>query len=316
MPAFAKDGGALFRPYRRGGACDMVSRMTDNELQLPASCRGRYPFRLGTTSFIIPDDYLPNVRRLAPWFDEIELLFFEAGPDDPGLVSALAQVRQELGVGYNVHLPVDLSLCDESPVVRRQAAARMARIIRSFAPLEASTATLHLGLPQGQRGLTALRCWQDHAREAMGRILEFSRLDGRKISIETLDYPLAWLEAVIEDLDLGVCLDFGHLALAGVDWTSSYRRWAPRCDILHLHAAAGGRDHQPLDCLSPEDGEVVREILSVFTGTVSLEVFSLPALQRSVGWMVQSGLEASVVNGQDPHPDKERCAWRSEPISR
>ena len=284
--------------------------MNQVEIQLPANCRGRFPFRLGTTSFIVPDDYLPNVRGLAPWFDEIELLFFEAGEDvpPPSLVDGLAAARHELGIGYNVHLPVDLPLCDENGAVRRQAAGRMGRIIKALSSLEASTATLHLGIGDAQRSPSARRRWQAHAAEAAARILEVSGLEGRRISLETLDYPLEWLAEAIEALDLGVCLDFGHLALSGTDWTASYRRWAARCDILHLHAVRGGRDHHPLDCLEPGEGARVRDILAEFTGTVSLEVFSLPALQRSVAWLARVDAEdrRPAVDGETLEPNKER----------
>ena len=37
----------------------------------------KLPFRLGTTSYIIPDDILPNVRYLADKIDDIELVLFD-----------------------------------------------------------------------------------------------------------------------------------------------------------------------------------------------------------------------------------------------
>jgi sugar phosphate isomerase/epimerase len=283
--------------------------MTEVEIQLPANCRGRFPFRLATTSFIVPADYLPNVRALAPWFDEIELLFFEAAEDfpAPALVSALAAARSELGIGYNVHLPVDLPLCHENREVRRQAALRMGRIIKALSPLEAATATVHLNLMDHQRSPSARKRWQAHAAEAAARILEASGVEGRRLSLESLDYPLEWLADPIEALDLGVCLDFGHLALAGVDRTAAYRRWAPRCDILHLHAVHGGRDHHPLDCLAPEDAAGVRDILAEFAGTVSLEVFSLPALRRSVAWLARMNTDQwPAAAGETLDPNRKR----------
>jgi hypothetical protein len=39
-------------------------------------------FRLGTTSFIVPDHIIPNVMKLGYFFDEIELLVFESDPLD------------------------------------------------------------------------------------------------------------------------------------------------------------------------------------------------------------------------------------------
>jgi len=47
-----------------------------NYTALPKSYKHAYPFKLGTTSFIYPDGYVPNVKMLGPYMDEIELLFF------------------------------------------------------------------------------------------------------------------------------------------------------------------------------------------------------------------------------------------------
>ena len=42
----------------------------------------KYPFRLGTTSFIYPDKYVANIRLLGPYLDEIEVLLFESTTHD------------------------------------------------------------------------------------------------------------------------------------------------------------------------------------------------------------------------------------------
>ena len=41
---------------------------------LTKSYKGFYPFKLATTSFIYPDDYMPNVKMLGSFFDEIVFL--------------------------------------------------------------------------------------------------------------------------------------------------------------------------------------------------------------------------------------------------
>ena len=254
---------------------------------LGRSYRARYPFRLGTTSFIVPDDYLPNVRQLAPFFDEVELLFFEAVPGglDLRLIEALAALKAETGIGYNVHLPVDLPLCGADAPSRRKAAAVMADALRRSAVLAPSTFTLHLPYTPVDRRRDACRRWQTWVCDSLARVLDRAGTAGAQLSVETLDYPLEWLDAPIDRFDLRVCLDTGHLALAGVDLTAAYRHWASRCTIIHLHAAASGRDHLPLDQLAPNTALAVSGILAGFTGTVSLEVFSLEALKRSLGWL-------------------------------
>ena len=46
------------------------------------SYKGLFPFKLGTTSYIYPAPILPNVMRLAPFLDEIELVLFESSCED------------------------------------------------------------------------------------------------------------------------------------------------------------------------------------------------------------------------------------------
>jgi hypothetical protein len=80
---------------------------------LPKSYKGLYPFKLGTTSYIYPDGYTQNVKMLAPYVDEIELLLFESAPDSlPSNheIKKLLLLSNEFDLTYNVHLPTDISL--------------------------------------------------------------------------------------------------------------------------------------------------------------------------------------------------------------
>ena len=49
---------------------------------LGKSYKGEFPFNIGTTSFIYPDDYVPNVKMLGPYLENIELLLFESQHTD------------------------------------------------------------------------------------------------------------------------------------------------------------------------------------------------------------------------------------------
>jgi adenosylcobalamin phosphodiesterase len=42
-----------------------------------------------------------------------------------------------------------------------------------------------------------------------------SGIKSRIISIETLNYPLKWVEDILIDFNLSVCMDLGHLILYG-----------------------------------------------------------------------------------------------------
>jgi hypothetical protein len=62
------------------------------------------PCRVGTTSFIYPDHILPNVRRLAPRVDDIEILLFDiSDPADlPGEkeLDELGSVENSVNHGF------------------------------------------------------------------------------------------------------------------------------------------------------------------------------------------------------------------------
>lgn len=42
------------------------------------SMKGIFPFRLGTTSYILPDGLVTNVEFLGPLVDDVELVLFES----------------------------------------------------------------------------------------------------------------------------------------------------------------------------------------------------------------------------------------------
>lgn len=52
--------------------------------------RGVWPWRLGTTSCILPGDLLANARFLAPRVDDVELVLFES----EGLAAIFQSLKQ------------------------------------------------------------------------------------------------------------------------------------------------------------------------------------------------------------------------------
>ena len=74
-----------------------------------------FPFRLGTSSYIIPADILPNANYLAGKVKDIELILFEVddGPNNlpsPDVIEELAKIAREQDLTFTVHLPLDLKL--------------------------------------------------------------------------------------------------------------------------------------------------------------------------------------------------------------
>ncbi len=111
-------------------------------------CKGRrYPFRLGTTSYIYPDHILPNVLKLRETVDDIELLCFEADDEsslpDERLIAELRSIAKASNLTYTVHLPLDIYRgdCDESQ--RKQSIATALKVVRLTEELEPFAFNVH-----------------------------------------------------------------------------------------------------------------------------------------------------------------------------
>ena len=253
-------------------------------LPLQTICKKRFPFAIACPSFVYPAGYAENVRRLAPFVDEIQLLFFESNPQSlpsPALIRELADLGACDKIGYNVHLPTDVFPGHPAPEERRRAVEAIRTVVERCRPLCPSTFTLHLERnPVGTGELTDDR-WRQHLLESLERILP-REVDSRKISVENLGYPLDWVAPVIETADLSVCMDMGHLMMHGKDPCSYYETWKDRITVIHLHGVDAARDHLPLGALSEGKMKTVFGLLRRFDGVVVMENYSRSSLDRSL----------------------------------
>jgi sugar phosphate isomerase/epimerase len=250
-------------------------------------------FKLGTTSFIFPDHIIPNIKKLGPCFDEIELLVFESQPTEvlpsKSDIKDLLYLSQDLDLTYNIHLPTDVSLTHESPAKRQKARDTILAVIDLFTPLNPSTHTLHLDMPPDVKNKIEnqknLKNWKEKTRQSLGTLIsEISNPD--IISIETLDYPFFCLETLVEEFKVSVCIDAGHQIRYGYNLLETFEKHQFRTPIIHLHGVAFSeqniKDHTALDKLPKKYFRQVQTILENFTGVVSLEVFNLENLNRSL----------------------------------
>ena len=256
---------------------------------LPKSYRDFFSFRIATTSYIYPDNILPNVRMLAPYLDEIELVLFESGQENnlPSTddIRQLASISQEQGLTYHVHLPIDIFLGDADHASREHEAAITKKIILLTSPLEPSTYTLHLSLTKSDRqNERELNQWKERVCNSLKDILS-SGVKSSKISVETLDYPFELVEDIVEAFALSVCLDIGHLFYYGHPVSDYSKKYLAQTTVVHVHGVEKGRDHKSLDVLGEKEKKQVWDIISSFAGVVSVEVFSFHDLSSSLTLM-------------------------------
>jgi sugar phosphate isomerase/epimerase len=252
---------------------------------MEATLKQRYPFRLGTTSFIYPADYVTNVQRLAALVDEIELLIFESQHLPTGEeIARLADLAYERSISYNVHLPMDVDLTGESADVRRRSIDAVGRAIDRVAPLRPTTQTLHLAFNRSDRSAPVVCDWQDLAIGSITDLLNICDMPAHNISIETLDYDPRWLHPIVQKLDLAVCIDVGHVIRYEFDLEQVLDLFADRTTILHLHGVAAGKDHLALTHLNSYQRDTIAAFLKKFNGSASIEVFDHQRLAASMAY--------------------------------
>ncbi|MDA3917076.1 MAG: cobamide remodeling phosphodiesterase CbiR [Deltaproteobacteria bacterium] len=266
----------------------MIDFNQHNSTMLPAK-----PFKLGTTSFIFPDHIVPNVKKLGRFFDEIELLVFESHPkevlpteDD---IKELLNLSHEHNLTYNIHLPIDMSLSSESTIKRLKASDTILQVMELFASLTPSTFTLHLDMPQDIKNdiqsQKKMKHWQYNIRQSLDSIL-FRVANPEIISIETLDYPFSFVEFFIEEFSMSVCIDAGHQIKYGYSLLETFDKHRLRTPVIHLHGVDFSgqhiKDHTSLDKLPKQYVSQVQKMLCDYTGVVSLEVFNLENLNKSL----------------------------------
>lgn len=255
------------------------------------------PFRIGTTSYILPDEILPNVRYLAGQVEDVELVLFEIddGPNNLPDERVLEELNRLAGLhhlSYTVHLPLDLRLATDDGE-QHISMLKARKVIDSTRSLNPWAYVLHLDgkdLLANGTGSERLR-WTRQAVQALEAASAWAG-GSRYLAIENLEgYPLDFLDVIFEQIPASRCIDIGHLWLDGHDPIPFLKRNLGMARVLHIHGI-GERDHQSLSYVPPEDLARVLNFLrhSDFRGVMTIEVFGENELQTSLE-AIKSALE-------------------------
>ena len=272
------------------------------------------PFRIGTTSYIIPDNLLPNAAFLAPHVQDMQLVLFEVpnGPSnlpsaqDVGKLGALGRMHD---LTYTVHLLHDLRLHNEDGT-SSLALEKARQVIELTQPLEPQAWVCHLdgrSVREAEPDSAALAEWQTDTAAALQQVCAWAG-DVRRVAVENLEgYAPDFVAPVVARTDAGRCVDVGHLWLDGIDPLPHLAAAGDRLSVVHLHgvtgadaaqaspSAAAPRDHVSLAHIAPGQLDaVLRSLLHLrFGGVLTLEVFgeedfwsSLAVLEVALGRVV------------------------------
>lgn len=246
------------------------------------------PFRLGTTSYIIPQDILPNVRYLAGKVRDIELVLFEVDENEAGslaynnlpnqtVIAELNQLANLYDLTYTVHLPLDLKLGDDGSA-QDKSLIKAKRVIEATRLLSPWAYVLHLDGKDVRHSTDplVLRHWQDQAVRALEIVAEWAG-GPEKLAVENLEgYPPDFNQPVLDRIPVSRCVDIGHLWLDEVPVFPFLEKALPRTRVIHIHGVAE-RDHASLSHVPDKEMKAVfQKLVTDYRGVLTLEIFSEP----------------------------------------
>ena len=268
---------------------------------------GRLPFRLGTSSYIIPADILPNVDFLKDKVDDIELVLFESKElsniPSSEVVRKLQEYADVWNLTYTVHLPYDVKAASYDEDERRHAVDTWIRVIKATCSLPVHGFIVHLE-PERYRDENGRPCldpaddikkWEDRMKLSMTELREGTRdlVDPSLLCIETLSYNIMPFVPAILGSGFSLTLDVGHLWLNGCYSASYVKALLPYTRIIHLHGVRGLKDHQALTVNDKGQLSEFLSLLGQYRGldlVVTLEIFSEEDLKDSLSLLDEMGV--------------------------
>jgi sugar phosphate isomerase/epimerase len=240
--------------------------------------------RFGTTSYILPDEILPNVRYLAPLVDDIELVLFESKGQDnypsDTVIEELRQLAVEYDLTYTIHFPLDVFPGSRDEQERKRTLETYLKVIELTSALNPFAYVLHL-TPDTWSAVPSedIQAWQQALDESLADLLRLSALDPSLFCIETLSYPFSYVLPLVEKHNLSVTLDIGHIWLMGYDAEQACSSLFHRTRVCHVHGVREGKDHQSLEVGNPKEisfflNALERQRLDGKERVLTLEVFN------------------------------------------
>lgn len=242
------------------------------------SCKGAYPFRLGCTSYVLPDEILPNVAFIADKVDDIELVLFES-PDASNLpekeaLASMQQIAKKHDITFSVHFPIDRRAGAPDAAERRKFLESIVEIIRVTEKLPVSGYLLHFEGLGNENDHSEVVRWIEAAGEFCGNLTAAIAIDPALICVENLAYAPDLHRQLVDKYRFSHCIDVGHLWQHGGEWRSHFSQVLDNTRIIHLHGVAEGKDHLSLSSHAQQSQlQELTSMLNTYAGVVTLEVF-------------------------------------------
>jgi len=175
------------------------------------------------------------------------------------------ETLESVGLDVTVHAPFsDLNIASFNGKIREVSLRILEETIKLASELEAKAVTVHPGHCSPVSRKYQVEYLEIH-RKSLRTLSEFSEEYGVPVGVENMPrFPILdaqtpeRLALLVEDVDVGITFDVGHLNTTGGDFESFLRLFRGRIVAVHMHDNHGRSDEH----LTPGEGTVPwREIL-------------------------------------------------------
>jgi len=240
--------------------------------------KNKFPFRIGSTSYVLPDKIVPNVLFMSSIVDDVELLFFESVNNSSFLSNAEADeleiISKNSGISYSVHCPLDISAGLSDKISQERFVFQIEQIMRETKALRVSGFIVHLdGLPAVYTADEEIM-WTENVNKVCRKICAIDKVDTSKICIENLSYDPRLNFDIISKYGFSACMDIGHLWINRHDVDTYCKHLLPLTKIIHLHGVADVKDHRSLKVNDQQQlMNFIANYLKSYTNVVTIETF-------------------------------------------
>lgn len=242
-----------------------------------------FPFRVSAPSYVLPSGYIENVVYLQDKVDDIQLLAFDALPEDPlfqrETLRTLRYLARDSHLTYSVHMPVAPTVFDD---MEKKLAVASAILEKTGELGNVSAYTFHFDLPPGE-------VWKTIPSGMLSRgetlHLEFfwalkKRFPEAPITLENTQTPLSALDRIVQGAGLKYAADIGHLDVQGWDMEEIPSR-LEQSAVVHLHGWEL-LDGQKTDHRAVQLESRVFGWLESFRGVLTVENYHKTLLEKSL----------------------------------
>ncbi len=252
--------------------------------------RNIFPFRIGSTSYVIPDSIIPNVILMSDCVDDIELLFFESASSTSLLsnpeIKELKQIAEKKKIRYSIHCPIDIYDWVENKNKMIYYSEQIRILYELTKSLPVSGYIVHLDGINKNSNVDQITKWKDSSKQLCTRINQIKDLDHSKICIENLQYNPLLNIGLVERFSFSYCTDIGHLWKHNYEWEKISKMLLKKTEIIHLHGVCHDKDHCSIKLHNQNQiDSLLSMVLKHYSNVLTIELFNLNELVESLEYL-------------------------------